>query len=123
MQGKEQMCCQQCQIFINNAMRDVKIDSKSFASKFTICWEHEFPSQKDISSCGLFIVMYAGTKLGLINIERLKETNVRLRNIIASELLQCHLEPRKNRENKQPACKVFSSCKQACYFALQSYRS
>ena len=94
-------------------MCDVKIDSKNFASEFTVCWEHEFPSEQDMSSCGLLILMYAGTELGLIIIERWKETNVRLRNIVASELLQCRLEPHKNRENKQPACKVFSSCKQA----------
>ena len=99
-------------IFSTARNRLVEFDSKRFVTDFTICWESEFPLQTDDTSCGVFILMYVGTKLGLIGITRTRRDIENIRTIIAYELLQNCIVGDESETNARRSCKVMSLLRQ-----------
>jgi hypothetical protein len=93
-------------------MRLVKFGPRQFVCDFMVCWENQFILQTDGAGCGVFILMYAGTKLGLISISRTKKENEIVRTIIAYELLQSCIISDKREENVERSCKVMSLFRQ-----------
>ena len=93
-------------------MRLVKFGPRQFVSDFMVCWENQFILQTDGAGCGVFILMYAGTKLGLISISRTKKENEIVRTIFAYELLQSCIISDKREENVERSCKVMSLFRQ-----------
>ena len=88
--------------------RLAKFESKQFVSDFTVCWEDKFPLQTDGESCGVFILMYVGTKLGITSTCRVKKRNEIVRILIAYELLQSRNICTERIETEQNSCKVMS---------------
>ena len=99
-------------IFSTARNRSVEFDSKRFVTDFTICWESQFPLQTDDTSCGVFILMYIGTKLGLIGITRTRRDIENIRTIIAYELLQNCIVGDESETNARRSCKVMSLLRQ-----------
>ena len=65
---------------------EVDVASKRFITAFDVCWESTFPTQNEHSSCGVYVLLYASSKLGLLNVDPMKNSMREIRKTIAVEL-------------------------------------
>ena len=65
---------------------EVDVASKRFITAFDVCWESMFPMQNGHSSCGIYVLLYASSKLGLLNVDPMKNSMREIRKTIAVEL-------------------------------------
>ena len=73
---------------------EVDVASKRFITAFDVCWESSFPLQNDHSSCGVYVLLYASSKLGLLNVDSKKNSMREIRKTIAVELYNDQLYKR-----------------------------
>ena len=65
---------------------EVKILEKRFVIDFDVIWEKEFACQSDCASCGVYVLMYASHKLGLLNRDPLTDDIYDVRKEFVCEL-------------------------------------
>ena len=57
-------------------------------SDFDVQWECSFPLQRDLSSCGVYVLLYVSFKLGLLCVDPVKDDISQIRNTMVLELVR-----------------------------------
>jgi hypothetical protein len=95
---------------------EVRINNKLILKDSNVIWENSFDCQKDSASCGVFVLMYASHKLGLLTYDPASERISNMRYSMASELLMGkhiskHSQDKQTSSNR-PMCSCATSYKQ-----------